>query len=953
MVGPSDLATRLRRRPACACIAAVLMSSLTSAALAAPDLSGKFEVGVANTTEHKPQSKAWFNDGTWWTVVYDGSMQRIWKLQGGTFAKQTYADAAVDDRSSARADVVWDGTYLYVLMWHPTTPRFSKYAYDSATQTYTRLPGFPLAIPIANTEVMVMDRDSTGRLWIAFENNHEVHAIWSTTPDHLTWNTTGVVIESNIGGDDIATVVAFGGNQIGVFWSDQANWHYGFRARRDADPPEVWSARETVDSGSSVDDHVNAAFDANGRVYIAAKDVANHINIYRRETNGAWIRLASNVAGGAATRPIIMVDDGDNALQVFYTDWQTPPDAIHMVTAPLSTGVFGTPTVYLSSTSFLNNVTGTKQILTAGSGVLALASSNTSVYWGFMNRDTSPPDVVTLAPTNGQAGVPIDVVLRAEVTDAGMGVDASSIVVQLDGVTVPFTLTGSAAAYTLEARPAAPLAYGRIYTLTISARDNAYPPQSDTATFQFKTVMAPGPVAGRINFQTQSMVPPSGWQADWGAQYTLTRGRGWDKSTISGKRGNVNPDPLLDTYVDRTNSNNKATWNCDVPNGLYRVTLVAGCPVNDGKHGADVEGKVLFNGQTTAVNTFITIADYEVAVTDGQISLGMGGIGGSKKTQLCYFKYDYVGPAPTEPPPSAETAPVAVAGLRLQASASNLLLTWDPVSRDVDGNTITVARYAIYRGSTRDFTPDRSRKTNRIGLVSNPSFTDLNALAVATDMYYYVTAERSSGTESPANSELGVRRRTTLTPPAGGTLVAWISLPSRTPVASASQLALAIQGGAAAGGLQRIARLDATTQQKHSFQWSIDKWVGTDFALSPGEAYELTVTAALGWNVIGVEAPPTTLHFEHHTAISNLNWIALPTRVAYANARQLAESLNGGTGGGRVTKIARLNPASGAIENYVFYAGAWRGVNFNLDPGIGVGVIVAADVPSWTPAVPQ
>src|SRR5262245_15555187 len=74
-------------------------------ALAAPDIADKFTMGSGGGTDHKPQSKLWFNDGTWWAVVYDGSSQRIWKLDGANFVKQSYPDAAVDPRATARADV--------------------------------------------------------------------------------------------------------------------------------------------------------------------------------------------------------------------------------------------------------------------------------------------------------------------------------------------------------------------------------------------------------------------------------------------------------------------------------------------------------------------------------------------------------------------------------------------------------------------------------------------------------------------------------------------------------------------------------------------------------------------------------------------------------------------------------------------------------------------------------
>ena len=170
-----------------------LVLLLAGAAPAAPDLAGSFSIGNSGT-DQKPQSKLWFNDGAWWAVAYDGvNGQHIWKLENGTFLKQTYPDAIVDGRPTARADVLWDGTYLYVLMWHPATPMFSQYGYDPSTQQYTRLPGFPVSLPIANSTTMVFDKDSTGRLFAAFGQGPDIHVIWTTSPDHLGWNTGGMI----------------------------------------------------------------------------------------------------------------------------------------------------------------------------------------------------------------------------------------------------------------------------------------------------------------------------------------------------------------------------------------------------------------------------------------------------------------------------------------------------------------------------------------------------------------------------------------------------------------------------------------------------------------------------------------------------------------------------------------------------------------------------------------
>jgi len=934
------------------CMLALLLA-LTAVAHAAPDLSGKFDAGTSNATEFKPQSKLWHHDGSWWTIAYDGNAQHIYRFQGGTFVKQTYADASVDSRSSSRADVLWDGTWLYVLMWHSSTPRFHKYTYDVDLQQWQQLPGFPVDIPIADTEVMVFDKDSTGRLWISYELAHEVRAIWTTTPDHLTWNTTGTVLAANVNADDISTTIAFDGDKIGVFWSDQTSWRFGFRYHQDGNAPEIWSPLEIVDSGSAVDDHINAAADASGRVFIAAKDVYNHSNVYMRSTSGAWSRVGNNLNSGTSTRPIIMVDNSNNALYVAYTDWENSPNDIYLTTASLSGLTFNTPSVYLTSTggSFLNNVSGTKSPLDTAGGLMLIASSSSSVYWGFTSQDEDDPVITALDPQDQEPGVSLLPTLRVRVADSGMGVDASSIVMLLDGVPITPTLSGSAASYELQWTAQTPLQDGHIYDLSISADDNAFPPHNKSKTIQFKTEMAPAAISGRYNFQPQTVVPPAGWTANWGKEYTLASGIGWNKPTIKGREGGTNPDPLLDTYFDRTNSWGQATCEFDVPNGLYSVTLVAGSPIAEGKHGVEIEDDVLLNGQITDPGQYITVSDYQVAVTDAQLSLKMGGIGGSKKTQICYIAFDYIGPVPADPPAGTLTAPAAVAGLQVNANGTDVQLAWDPVTTDIDANSISVARYAIYRGSSPDFTADRSNKLNRIGLVSEPTFTDLNALAFAEDMYYIVTAERSDGTESPEDSQLGVRRRISLTPTAGP-LVTWIGLPGGHAAQTASDLVMEMNGGLGQGAVARLSRIDAPTQQKQSWEYVGGTWSGTNFPLTAGEAYEIVVTAPLGWNSIGVARDTASYSFAHHTAVSNLNWISLPLRASQKTAQSLVNAMNGGSSATHITKVARIDPTTGSLQSLVYFKGAWRGSDFPVEAGVGVLVLVSSDLANWSPTLP-
>jgi hypothetical protein len=291
-----------------------------------------------------------------------------------------------------------------------------------------------------------------------------------------------------------------------------------------------------------------------------------------------------------------------------------------------------------------------------------------------------------------------------------------------------------------------------------------------------------------------------------------------------------------------------------------------------------------------------------------------------------------------------------VSGLIVARAGSDLQLSWNSVSEDTTGAVIAVTRYHVYRGSTPTFVPNRSTHSNRVGLVSGTTFTDVGALNAATDVYYRVTAERVSGTESTRSSNLGVRRSVSLAAPSGPTRTAWLALPYTNAHANAQGLVASMNGGSGAGPVVAVSRVDRSTQVEQTWAWS-GTWSGQNFALIPGEAVEVTVAAAWTWVAVGSEAGSPAYGFAFRTDVGNLSWIALPPNAAYTDARSLASALNGGSGAGPVTRLAWLDPQTARTESWVWLAGAWRGTNFALAPGTGVAVLVRQDLPSWTPAL--
>jgi hypothetical protein len=333
-------------------------------------------------TEDKPQSKLWYTDNdddtvTWWGILgFVGDANAapgvyFYKLKNGVLVRQTFPDALVDENIEARADVLWNGTHLFALMYKGEDTTLHKYKYNAKTQTYTLLAGFPVAIPLLEgSESATIAQDSTGKLWIAYDPAispslptvcppdvddpedpaAEVHALWSV--DHTTWDVMNnrVVLQSPICNDDLAAIVSFK-NRIGVMWSDQtgtgdkARNNFGFRFRRDAKPdPTAWRPVEKVPLPPShliADDHIHLTVTERGDVIAATKSSTvatdengnpildeeglpidlNEINLFVRWHDGQpenpW--EGPHFVTGNASRPIAVVDKDSKDVYVFYT----------------------------------------------------------------------------------------------------------------------------------------------------------------------------------------------------------------------------------------------------------------------------------------------------------------------------------------------------------------------------------------------------------------------------------------------------------------------------------------------------------------------------------------------------------------------------------------------------------------------------------------------------------
>jgi PKD repeat protein len=374
--------------------------------------------GAAATGE-KPESKLWWNDGSWWASMFDAVSQthHIFRLERAT---ETWVDTGtlLDNRPKSRSDVLWDGAHLYVASHvfassssaaaSGNPARLYRLSYDPATQTYSRDPGFPVQINNYSTETLTIDKDSAGVLWATWAQGSSVY-VNSTTAGDAVWGTPLVMPTAGATGldaDDISAVAAFGGNQIGVMWSNQVASAMYFAVHLDGTAPNVWEASRTAVQGpSSADDHINLKQlqgDPSGRVFAAVKtslddagatSSAPQILVLARDrTTGDWSSYPFGRISDCHTRPVLMLDSEHQVLHVF----ATAPDSgcpfsgsagtIFEKTSPMNNIAFplgrGTPVMRDAASPNLNNVTSSKQNVTSATGLVVLASNDlTKRYW--------------------------------------------------------------------------------------------------------------------------------------------------------------------------------------------------------------------------------------------------------------------------------------------------------------------------------------------------------------------------------------------------------------------------------------------------------------------------------------------------------------------------------------------------------------------------------------------
>jgi predicted nucleic acid-binding Zn-ribbon protein len=385
---------------------ALLMAAGAAAATPrATGPAGSFATAGPTPTASDEQSKLWFHDGSWWAVLWSEAAgdHHVFRFDA---AEKRWVDTGtpVDDRSRTRADVLRDGNRLYVLSHkfsldpgvdNPT--RLYRFTYQPASKTYAPDGGFPVIVNRARPRVVVFDKDSEGRLWATWTKGGRVFlnaTVCDPRCDDARWGTPFVpeVANARVTGNDVASLVAFGGNRIGLMWSNQIARRFSFAVHLDGAETTAWEPPEVI-SGITADDHISLKADATGNVVAAVKTTtraaADPLNVLLvRSPAGQWKQAVIGLRRDRHTRAVVVVDQQHGLARVFASApsaGRRSVSAVYAKTASLTDPAFpdglGTP-VMSSPDGSISDSTVAKHPVTRATGLLVLAADATNKqYW--------------------------------------------------------------------------------------------------------------------------------------------------------------------------------------------------------------------------------------------------------------------------------------------------------------------------------------------------------------------------------------------------------------------------------------------------------------------------------------------------------------------------------------------------------------------------------------------
>jgi len=299
------------RVQAVAAMALGFTGGVAVAAVPAPTSRAAFQVDYPFPTADKPQSKLWQADGTWWALLPRSTGPSLWERTATGWREQT-AVAEKLRGVPGRADVWFD---------HDGVTAVTVADRLLAIVRLRREPGAGMAwdaevlgrlgVPVSDgIETATIARDRTGMWCVAAPVSGRIF-VWMSQ-DGRTW-TQPLQLAAGVHVDDICLVTKLDGG-VAVIWSDQKRDAVKFRMRRAGAEAHTWEPAVTIaQGGGTADDHLDAAVEADGTLWLATKNSVDGLGepqlvLRVRRPDGGWHNhaYAPLSASEAPSRPCVI-----------------------------------------------------------------------------------------------------------------------------------------------------------------------------------------------------------------------------------------------------------------------------------------------------------------------------------------------------------------------------------------------------------------------------------------------------------------------------------------------------------------------------------------------------------------------------------------------------------------------------------------------------------------------
>lgn len=248
---------------------------------------------LSTPTADKPQSKLWFMDSCWWTLLPDSSGATLWQRTDSGWKERKEVRKKLKSKPG-RTDI-----------WFENRKVTAVGVSDSSLYIYRLVPGrsstanwntrilSSLKIPQKNPkiETATIVKDATGQWWVAADIGGSMVYVWSSK-DARRWS-DAILIGEGLSGDDICSISALE-ESVAVIWSNQKTETVYCCEHVNGQSVNHWSETIIIDAGNqTADDHINTALSADGTLWVNTKNEVDSVGLPNlvlrvRKPDGNW-----------------------------------------------------------------------------------------------------------------------------------------------------------------------------------------------------------------------------------------------------------------------------------------------------------------------------------------------------------------------------------------------------------------------------------------------------------------------------------------------------------------------------------------------------------------------------------------------------------------------------------------------------------------------------------------